>query len=298
MQAFDAVLKRFGVTIAEAADLRQLKAYDIVMIADDSGSMRREDPGMPAKSNRWTELEKSLRLIVSLGTCFDHDGLDIYFLNRGAIKGIKDPDTDAASKAKLDKAFADPPARQTPLSKTLATVVSDRNAAVKANPALKDKPVLLMIFTDGAPDEGADVFGKNLEEVLSGYGESNEFGTSLKFRCQMMACTGNDEEIQWARDLDKKLKTMDFTDDYQMEKKEMMKSKEFSDFTMGDWCLKAMLGAVDPKWDIDKSKSQIVATGDKKQGGMAGLLKLLLILAILAGVYYVHNSVAQHKDEM
>jgi hypothetical protein len=293
-KAMEEVLEQYEVSMVEAEKLLKLQEYDLIVIADDSGSMNRTDAGETGTDSRWSELGTTLKLIVSLGCCFDEDGIDIYFLNREKLNNVK-----SADDPKLKAALERQPAGTTPLTKTLAQVVSDRENAVKANPSLAEKPVLLLLFTDGVPDgvpkskNGAVQFGEALTKVLKGQ------STKLKFNCQLFACTGKEEDIAWARRLDDELKELDMCDDYITEKGYMDKEGAYSKFTRGDWCMKAMLGAIDPTYDdpgITARKGARAA--ERKQDSMKGLLKMIVIMLILAGVYYVHKSVSDLKNEL
>jgi hypothetical protein len=294
-KAMEDVLEQYEVSIVEAAKLCKLKEYDLIVIADDSGSMNTKDAGDKGDMSRWSELGATLKLIVSLGCCFDEDGIDIYFLNREKITQVKSADDE-----RLIAALEKDPRGTTPLTKTLAHVVRDREDAVKATPALAEKPVLLLLFTDGVPDgnprgsaNGAQKFGETLRGVLQGN------TTQLKFHCQLFACTGQEKDIAWARKLDDDLKELDMCDDYITEKRYMDKTEAYTKFTRGDWCMKAMLGAIDPTFD-DPATAGRAATRQaaKSNDSMKDLFKMLVIMLILAGVYYVHSSVTKLKNEL
>lgn len=100
-----------------------------------------------------------------------------------------------------------------------------------------------MIFTDGKPNHGAQKFADTLRDILK------KKTTKLTFRCQILPCTGNDDEIAWLKPLDKELTELDVTDDYLTEKEEAEAKPNAAPFTRGDWCMKAMLGAVLAKYD-------------------------------------------------
>ena len=66
-----------------AAKLRQLEGYDIVFLADDSGSMntpteaaKGSDP-FARQSTRWSELQNFTSRVVDLAACLDPDGIDL-----------------------------------------------------------------------------------------------------------------------------------------------------------------------------------------------------------------------------
>merc|ERR1712151_1316435 len=73
--------------------------------------------------------------------------------------------------------------------------------------------------------------------------------SAAKVRIQIMACTPEDEEIEWLNDLDAELGELDVTDDYYAERAQVLRSGRASRFTRGDWCMKAMLGPVSRKFD-------------------------------------------------
>jgi len=130
------ILERFEITIAEANDLVILADYEIVIIADDSGSMSMasQPPGMrklgaPIPS-RWDELKDTTSLLVELANCFDESGVDLYFLNRpklNNLKSISDPNFIAAFDAK--------PRGSTPLTECMRAVAAECGG---------ERPVLLM----------------------------------------------------------------------------------------------------------------------------------------------------------
>ena len=88
-ERLQAILDRFEVSIAEAHELAILLDYDIVIICDDSGSMRfsslpdGHEGGKNEKvpPSRWDELQSSVRFIVELGSCFNSNGVDVFFLH-------------------------------------------------------------------------------------------------------------------------------------------------------------------------------------------------------------------------
>merc|ERR1719387_2787184 len=213
-----------------------LEDYEMVVIADDSGSMSCPAPpasqrklGVPTPS-RWDELKETVALIVDLGNCFDASGVDIHFLNRLPIFNVKSSNDPA-----FIKAFNQPPQGGTPLTETLRKVVQG---------TFGDKPILLFILTDGVPNGGPSAFGAELRKVVK------KQSTHSTFKVQIMACTGDDDAVGYLNDLDAELTELDCTDDYYSELTEVMKAGRVSRFTRGDWCMKAMLGPVSTKFDF------------------------------------------------
>lgn len=217
MNKLKGILQRFKITIAEANDLVVLQDYEMVVIADDSGSMR--------TGSRWTELNETVTEIVEIASCFDESGVDVFFLNRRPILGVRH-----ATEKRFKAAFANRPSGTTPLTKTLQTVT--RKTA-------GERPVLLFILTDGVPDKGTRTFKRTLK---------NELATH-KLRVQIMACTEDDNAVGWLNTLDVELEGVDVTDDYRSEEREVRNKRPKSRFTRGDWVMKAVLGPVSDKFD-------------------------------------------------
>eukprot|EP00746_Dinoflagellata_sp_MGD_P000071 gnl/MRDRNA2_/MRDRNA2_100124_c0_seq1.p1 gnl/MRDRNA2_/MRDRNA2_100124_c0~~gnl/MRDRNA2_/MRDRNA2_100124_c0_seq1.p1 ORF type:complete len:323 (-),score=65.18 gnl/MRDRNA2_/MRDRNA2_100124_c0_seq1:315-1202(-) len=231
-----AILNRFEISIAEANDLTILEDYEIVIIADDSGSMScpaapasQRTLGVPAPT-RWDELKETLALMVDLGNCFDSSGVDIHFLNRLPISNVK-----SSGDPAFIRAFNQPPQGGTPLTETLRRVTQK---------TFGDKPILLIILTDGVPNGGPNAFGAELRKLVK------KQSTHVTYKVQIMACTSDDDAIGYLNDLDAELKEVDVTDDYYSERAEVMKARRVSRFTRGDWCMKAMLGPVSTKFDL------------------------------------------------
>jgi len=228
------ILERFKVTIAVPEDLYALQDYDVVVIADDSGSMR--------SGSRWKELQDSLSQIVEIGSVFDDDGLDIYFLNRPVITGVRS----AADKHFVD-AFYRGPDGSTPLTHTLDTVMKVKSP----------KPVLLFILTDGVPDKGVRTFKNKIGSIVN--------NKKNPVKVQMMACTDDDKAVGWFDELDDAYDGVDVTDDYLTEKAQILRIGKVAEFTRGDWCIKAMLGPISRKFDeLDEDGKQAPRHGGKK----------------------------------
>lgn len=245
MARLEAVLNRFEVSIAEANDLVVLQDYEMVIIGDDSGSMlNAAEPahlralGAPVKT-RWNELGETITQIVDLACCFDESGVDVYFLNREPVLGVK-----SIEDAAFLQAIQAPPRGTTPLTETMQRV-AQRSAG--------ERKVLLFILTDGEPNGGKGPFIQALRSVVA----------SKRTKVQIMACTAEDDEIGWLNELDRELAEVDVVDDYRAEREQVIRVGLATRFSRGDWCLKAMLGPVSHKFDAWDEQS------GRKGGGVS-----------------------------
>merc|ERR1740129_1648614 len=156
----------------------------MVVIADDSGSMNyAAEPlnmrrlGQVAKS-RGVELCQTVSQIVEIASCFDDSGVDVFFLNRQPVLGVRE-----ASDPNFRAAFESAPAGSTPLTEVLQRV---------AKKCGEEQNTLLFILTDGLPNGGMNPFVKAVEDIIQGN----------RVKIQIMACTAETSEIGWLNELD------------------------------------------------------------------------------------------------
>ncbi|CAK9104811.1 Ankyrin-2 [Durusdinium trenchii] len=226
LQQLQQILTRFEVSIAEANDLVILEDYEVVCILDDSGSMNLASQPATQRSlfaeskTRWQELQESVTLLVELANCFDKTGVDLFFLNRGLIDGVKTPKDE-----RLAAAFRRSAAGGTPLTQSLRIVAEHCEG---------ERPILLMIFTDGEPNGGVRQFEKELKRLVT------KKSSDKTFKVQIMACTSDQDAVGYLNEIDEKFGKVDVTDDYYSEMQEVvMKARKRPQFTRGDWLMKA-----------------------------------------------------------
>lgn len=130
---FRAFFDKYRISPYYHNDLKTLERFDIVIVADDSGSMSTHVNNQG--KTRWDELKEVLSVVIELGVLLDEDGIDILFLNRGTRRKVK-------SSQEIMDLLRQPPQYRTPLS------ARTREAMRLANP---NKPMLLLIATDGEP---------------------------------------------------------------------------------------------------------------------------------------------------
>merc|ERR1719379_2972552 len=145
---------------------------------------------------RWSELKETLGQLIEIACCFDADGIDVYFLNRGDLKGVtsvRDP--------RLESAFAARPSGRTPLAEAIDRMIREQSFA---------KPLLILIATDGLPDGGTRRVEKAIRTSIN--------DPHKRVHYQLLPCSDKDEDIAWMNDLDEEFNEVDTTDDYETEK--------------------------------------------------------------------------------
>jgi len=70
--------RRFEIPPQLLNQINVLEKFDVVVLCDDSGSMRTSIQG--TTNTRWDELRQILDIIIDIYAVFDSNGVDIYFL--------------------------------------------------------------------------------------------------------------------------------------------------------------------------------------------------------------------------
>lgn len=211
-----------------------LSNYDIVLLCDDSGSMNTPLSDNTGHNTRWEELKTVIKIVISIATIFDDDGIDIYFLNRMDNMAVKSYD-------EVSIILEDPPYGGTPLTQKMVQIFNDYRK--------NDKPVLIIVATDGVP-------------TCNGYEDLGNFKNCIvnkdhsKFYISFLACSDNNDEINYLNDLDKEVPNVDTLDDYISEKEEVLnvQGSQFS-YKFSDHIVRLLLGPLCPELDkLDEEK--------------------------------------------
>lgn len=224
----------FKINPEVAIDLYQLALYDIVILADDSGSML-------ANPERIDELKVIIEKIANVSNRFDSDGITVRFLNNMFVHNNIKNGADALRVVQTVR-FSGP----TPLGHALRRIIEDT-----MNSQLK-KPVLCIIVTDGEPDSKEDVYN-----VLH---QAKTFNQSRGVQCIEFefAQVGNDRRAQqFLYELDVHPTVgdiVDVTSGYELEEAEFLRAGV--NFTPYLWLLKLMLGTIDPQYDAGDEAKQ------------------------------------------
>jgi hypothetical protein len=226
------VFREYEIEPKMAKYLPQLHNFEIVCVCDDSGSMNTTVDG--TDRTRWDELCSIIKIIVRIGVIFDSNGVDIYFLNRSPILGVKDPTV-------IGQAFQIPPSGFTPLVPILNEIFQSQLPRCGS-----DKKLLVFVATDGQPtDKDNKTNVPELEHLML---EKRQPDTTY---VSFIVCTDDAASVKYLRKWDKTMQHVDVTDDFRTERDIIRRCKKQKDypFSFGDYVVKALVGAIVPEID-------------------------------------------------
>jgi len=229
------LIEKYEIAYLFSEKLSMLEKYEIVLLIDDSGSMNTPLNDHTAHATRWDELKSVINIVISVATIFDEDGIDIHFLNRSNHSNVKSLD-------EVDTILHDKPHGLTPLVSKLEEILTKFKDS--------EKPVLVVIPTDGVPNSG------NGQDDLKEFKQLLQNKNHSKFFISFLACSDQDSEIGYLNDLDKAVPNIDTLDDYCSERKEVVtvQGADFS-YTFGDHVARLLLGPICPELDnLDERK--------------------------------------------
>lgn len=249
LERFKELVQYYKITDDAAFDLRSLEGFDIVMIVDDSSSMRtpiidRDHPEIYSPftqfPTRWDELKEIVTIVVDLAATVHPDGMDVYFLNRQPLLQV-------TNASQLEDIFSYPPNGPTPLTRVLQYVLNLKRHYVH------DRKLLILIATDGLPTNDAGQSDlDNLERVL----REERYPSMDRIFITFLACTNDLQSVNYLNRFDRTIPYVDVLDDYQSEREEIraVQGKNFP-FTYGDYVVKLLMGSVDSWYDhLDEKK--------------------------------------------
>jgi hypothetical protein len=243
-QALLTIAAKFFIAKQYISKLRKLIGWEIVIICDDSGSMASASDAFPTsdpfaqKLSRFDELKRIVEQIMDIACVMDSDGTDVYFLNRPDAKNVTSHD-------QIAHLFAAPPGGSTPIVKAFNRVIADKMSI------LNEKKLLVIIITDGVPDEGIAAF-------------TNAIASKPKdVHVSIAACTDDDNVMNYLNKMDVGIPFVDICDDYLSEQKQILsvQGKNFP-FSFGDWVVKILLGTIDLYFDALDEKRVNIESGE------------------------------------
>lgn len=235
----DYISQTWNIQKELANDLVRLALYDIVIFADDSGSMSFEENG-----ERIEDLKLIINRTAFISAMFDDDGIQVRFMNSD-IKGDGLKDERGVLNLISQVHFRG----LTPLGTSLYQKVIEPMVLRPAKYNQLRKPVLVIVITDGQPageppNTVTNVIIQAKEELSrTAYGPG-----SIAFQ---FAQVGNDIKARdFLAELDthpKVGKMIDCTSNFEVEQDEMLKKGVNLD--PQTWLVKMLLGAIDPSYD-------------------------------------------------
>lgn len=206
-------------------DLLKLVGTDIVVVADDSGSMNAiTDPRKITEPvTRWEELQQTLRMLVTMLLVVEHvEGFWLKFLN--------DPEWYKITRGEqLEQIFAAKTRAhgKTPLKANLAPIMQGYGSG--------EKDTLLLILTDGEP---SDCSFEELSQIVR--------GKRPDVFCSFAMCTDENDVVERYNQVVDPIPGCDITDDFASEKAEALRFG--NKLTPYQWLAKMLLVKF-PKYD-------------------------------------------------
>ena len=232
-------------TIDMTVDFAVLGLYDIVIYADDSGSMATEEP---AEDNmtRWEVLKNVISTCGFWASLMDADGVVVRFINSNVEgNGIK-------TMNEIKGMFRNVrPHGGTPLGEKMQERIIQHIIEPFIRNQQLERPVLILTLTDGAPSNPEMV--RNVIKSCYSLCKKSKYGeNAVAFSFAQIGSDRGATDYLGKLDNDKEVgHLIDCTSEYSIEREEILRAYPGATFTEATWVIKTMIGAVDP--DYDKS---------------------------------------------
>eukprot|EP00775_Hariotina_reticulata_P010678 gene10678-10837_t len=235
---FRDIAARWQMPVELALDLAALALYDIVIFADDSGSMAFEENG-----ERIDDLKLIGSKVAEVATLFDDDGILMRFMNSPTEgNGLRSP-ADVNNLLSNVQYSGLTPLATALQAKVLQPIVFNLAAAGQLQ-----KPVLVIAITDGEPtDNPRDLVVQVIKDarnrLAAQYGPK---AVAFEF-----AQVGKDQRAQaFLGQLDKHPEvggSIDCTSYFELESQEY--ARRGIQLSPSMWLVKMMVGSIDPSYD-------------------------------------------------
>ena len=234
----DALTKKLSFPSVELTiELTALALYDIVILADDSGSMTFD-------KERTDDLLFIVSQVADIATRFDKDGISLRtFKNTLSADNLTTVDKVQREINKMKYNGS------TPMGSAINKYVLEPFLFKQVARQSLKKPILVIVVTDGEPDNKYEV--KNAVMTAKSYLSTTQYGPkAVSFQ---FAQVGRDRNAQtWLAEIDADSEIggmIDATSYYEHEQEEY--SRKGVDLTPYLWVLKLVMGAIDPKYDSE-----------------------------------------------
>ena len=228
--------------------LNIMRTFDFAFVIDNSGSMGWDlnNSDLPyGERRRCDELHFNSSIMLDIICALDDDGIDVYTINPVSCSGQTRSTYEEfkgsrfsgiSSQSQLDSIFACKPRGRTPMTKAVTAAIYD-HAANNSDPNRPYKPLMLIIATDGVPD--------NQQAFVDLVLNRDTDRVAVTF----LICTDRDHEVEYLDDLDK-TPSVEAIDDYHSEKAQILEH-QMPGFTYsrGDHEARKICGAAFPILD-------------------------------------------------
>lgn len=175
---------------------------NIIFLCDDSGSMNalNTDSNKRRYEELFENLEYAITLVKAIGS---NCNISIEFLNNPRVYTNVES-YESVKYDLLNQSFNG----RTPLITSLEKIYSKYNSEVNN---------LIVVITDGSPTDSThkSMFADTIKKIVS-----NKY-----FYISFLVCTDNDEDVEYLNNIDKDYDKVEVLDDYESEKKEVLKSQ-------------------------------------------------------------------------
>lgn len=199
---------------------------------------------------RIQDLKVVLERVAYAATLFDPDGVNVRFMNTNLPNGVGDNIRDVNSINQLLTHVKYQ--GLTPMGRELRRKVVDGIVLRDARQGGLKKPVLVIVITDGQPagDDSPEAVFDTIRYAVAEVQRATGNAGSISFQ---FAQVGNDtkaREFLGRLDSDAQIgDSVDVTSNYEQEQAEMLQQQPPVDLTPDLWCVKLLLGAIDPSYD-------------------------------------------------
>jgi hypothetical protein len=216
-----------GVEWCEAAVLAAaVEEYKYAIVVDMSPSMRIHTK---AGISRWQEAIAKIGLIAHLATVANDDGTVGLYFTDGSKETVTN--TDEAHRVCKAKQLSG----RTPLCRTFKRVLKDH--------ADKSTKLCVIFLTDGVPHGGKHETIGHLQKLVA-----DAVTAGGKVAVQFAMCTDDASVVGNYDAFDRKHPSIDVTDDYETERRQVLALEGVTTFTKWDYAVKLMLPMV-KRWD-------------------------------------------------
>lgn len=243
-EEFNRMCGQLEISEYYAQEFRHVAGHKIVFIVDNSGSMGTHlvttstvlSTMRPVR--RYDELIEFIRMAVPLLAFDSPQGVDFWFLNpvpvpasNGQIRQQYFPNIQTWSQ--IEQLFNVPPEGSTPLVEVLQRCITQYQSYIL------EQGLLFIVSTDGEPDGGP----KGLYQLIK------KRPSPQKFIVNFRVCSDRESDIAFLNKLDRNSPGVDVSDDYDSERKEVLKARPRSRFGINDYVMKSIIGGASAKLD-------------------------------------------------